>query len=145
MTWTTEFNETHARELIAEHYPNPTPLESDVIAWMLDQCAYDDSEFAYDSLSSALADLQYGGCASGMVTHLIYYSDIAVYWREYGEECARLVAELADDCGCTIGDMLRDYDSADPLALEDNNRGLIVWAAFEQTAFMIGNALGFEL
>ena len=52
------------------HTSNPTRLETDVAEWLLDQGQdYD------DGAEGALKDLMYGGCQSGVVGKLIYYSN----------------------------------------------------------------------
>ena len=146
MTWTNELNATHARELIAEHYSEPTPLQQDVIEWLVDHAEYyDDRALAWESMRGVLQDLAYGGCLSGMVSHLIYNSDVLAYYDTHGAECARVVQDVASDCGCSIGELLRDWDQSDPMALELNNRTKLVWAAFEQVAHDIGMALGMDI
>ena len=126
-----------------------TPLNRHVFDWIEDRAQdyHDDDTSAIDAITSLIQDLQYGGCSSGMVGHLIYYADIAEWWKEFGADAAWLVSEQATDCGCTIGELFRAdaWDASDPLAMEDTNRGLLCWAAFEETAYRVGLALDIEL
>jgi len=146
MTWTSELNVTHARDIIAEHYPNPTPLEQDVIDWLVDIAGdYDDQTTAWESMRGVLQDLAYGGCSSGMVSHLVYNSDVLDYYDRHGAECARVVQDVASDCACSIGELLRDWDNDDPIALELNNQTKLAWAGFEETAQRIGYALNMDI
>ena len=143
--WTNELNETHARDIIAEHYPTPTPLEQDVIGWIVEAAEdYGDRSAAWESMRVVLRDLAYGGCASGMVPYLVYNRDVLAYDEKHGAECARVVQSVARDCGCSIGELLRGWDNDDPMALELNNRTKLVWAGFEETAQRIGHALGMD-
>ena len=127
-----------------------TTLNRHVFDWIEERAEdyQDDDTSAIDAITSLLQDLQYGGCSSGMVGHLIYYADIAEWWGKYGADAARLVSEQANECGTgDIAGMFRAdaWDTSDPLALEDTNRGLLCWAAFEETAYRIGLALDIEL
>ena len=146
--WTNDFNKQHARDLIAEHYPNPSELQSNVSMWILDRATdYDECATAWDNIAGLLSDLAYGGCSSGMVSHLIYNSDILRYWEAHREEITDTIQTQADDSGCGIGELFRagDWDNTDPFCRELPNITIMVWAAFEQTAFDIGCAMGIEL
>ena len=157
MVWTTDFNETHARELIRESYSDDlTPLERDVVDWILDNSegydlppgqVYDAPLTAWESMRGLLSDLAYGGCASGMVSHLIYYSDLAEYWQAHKSEISQIMSDLAADCGCSIGELFRAdaWDNSDPLANEHINQGLLCWAAFEEIAHRIASALEMDI
>lgn len=126
-----------------------TPLHRHVFDWIEERAEeyQDDDTPAIDAIAGLLRDLQYGGCASGMVGHLIYYSDTDKFWAEYGRECAQIVSENAEDAGCSIGEMMNPnyWDESDPLALESMNRCSLCWAGFEETAYRIGCSLDIEL
>lgn len=146
MTFTDEFNATHARELIHDAIDDPTPLQQDVIDWLVDSAdSYDG--LAYDALRNTLSDLMHGGCASGIVGHLIYYSDIERYYSEHQDAIDNLAQDQADACGCSIGELFaRDqWDNDDPLARHEVNRGLLCWLAFECTALDLASALDMDV
>lgn len=147
MAWITDFNETHARDIIADQYPNPTALESSVIEWILDCAADYDESTAWDAIGGLIADLMYGGCASGMVSHLIYYSDTDLFYADHAREIDEIALCAAGESGCRIGELFRDgiWDESDPLARGSMNRCALCWLAWEQTAYNIASALGIEV
>jgi len=109
-----------------------TSLETTVQNWIDHQ-----KEEGY---TSALSDLMEHGCQSGMVSDLIYYTDTTAFYQEHRQEIQALITELADDCGCSIGDLLRDWDKSDPFANETTNQNLLAWFGFEETARQLGGA-----
>ena len=107
-----------------------TSLQNTVQNWIDHQ-----SEEGY---ISALSDLMQHGCQSGMVSSLIYYTDTTAFFKEHRQEIQALATELADGCGCSIGDLLRGWDKSDPFANETTNQNLLAWFGFEETARQLG-------
>ena len=98
-----------------------TRLERHVAGWLRETGAYD--------------DLMQGGCRSGIVGHLIYYADTCRFFLKYKAEINTLLGNILDSTGCTIpAELFRDWEKADPLALETNNRNILAWFGFEETA-----------
>ncbi len=90
----------------------------------------------YDSgMTGFMSDLQQGGCQSGMVSELIYYSDTVEFYKKYQEEINTLLAETIEEIGSNPSDVFGDkWDKTDPLAVEEGNQNLLAWFAFEETA-----------
>ena len=106
---------------------NPiTPLQTAVHNWYQSKVE--------DDYPEAIEDLLQQGCQSGMVSDLIYYTDTTAFYLKHRKEIQALATELADDCGCSIGDLLRDWDKSDPFANETSNQNLLAWFGFEETA-----------
>lgn len=106
---------------------NPTtPLQTAVHNWYQSEVE--------DGYTTAIDDLLQHGCQSGMVPGLIYYTDTTAFYLKHQREIQALITELADDCGCSIGDLLRDWDKSDPFANETSNQNLLAWFGFEETA-----------
>ena len=84
------------------------------------------------------------GCSSGVVGHLIYYSDTLAFYKEHQKEIGALLTESCDDSGLSPHELLKDWDKSDPLALEASNQNLLAWFAFEETGFRLAGAMGVE-
>lgn len=100
-----------------------------------------------DGASGALRDLFYGGCASGMVSGLIYYKDTLKFFATHRREITPLLSETLSDFGYSSpAELFGDkWDSYDPLAQETQNRNLLAWFAFEETARNLASKNGIEV
>jgi hypothetical protein len=100
----------------------------------------------YDgNVKSVLEDLFQGGCASGMVGELVYYSDTIPFYRKYRQEISALIKELQDSTGEPINKLLRGWDQDDPLALDTQNQNLLAWFGFEETARVLADRARIEI
>ena len=97
----------------------------------------------YDGDKEAvIKDLMRGGCQSGMVGHLIYYTDTVKFYKKYQVEISALLYEILESSGCSIAEMFGEkWDAEDPLALDTMNQNLLAWFGFEETASQIQNEL----
>lgn len=94
----------------------------------------------YDSgMAGFMSDLRQGGCQSGMIGELIYYSDTMKFYDRFKFEINDLLQSVLDETGYTSPDELfgDKWDKSDPLVLETNNLNLLAWFAFEETAFRL--------
>lgn len=107
-----------------------TPLERHVQSWV--------NKVAADYESGAegvLKDLFYGGCQSGMVGHLIYYSDTLKFYKKHRKEINDLLMSFVQGTGQQPAELFGDkWDNDDPLALDTLNQNLLAWFGFEETA-----------
>lgn len=78
----------------------------------------------------AYEDLSKGGCSSGIVDYLIYYTDTLRFYKKHKIEINELLVE-----SCIRPTQLSGWDFGDPLALERNNQNLLAWFGFERTAY----------
>ena len=111
---------------------NPeTTLERHVAKWLRSEAR--DRE---GSIKSVFGDLSHGGCASGMVGHLIWHSDTVRFYRRHAREIDAMLRDLCNDCGCQPGDLFAraGWDDSDPLAREVTNRNILAWFGFEEAA-----------
>lgn len=87
-----------------------------------------------DEIKNWLDDLNQHGCASGMVSDLIYYDDTCSFYDRHKKEISECIAIDLEECGLkSIGELLRDYDTKDYLAESTHNKNLLAWYAFERT------------
>jgi len=114
-----------------------TPLERACAQW-LNAEARD-----YDSgVAGVINDLRQGGCQSGMVGELIYYTDTVKFYKRYQAEIDDLYAKGVREFG---KDFLGDkWDDADPFARDVQNQNLLAWLGFEETCFRLASEAGYE-
>jgi hypothetical protein len=100
----------------------------------------------YDSgAAGAARDLFYGGCQAGTVSELIYYTDTLKFYKKHREEIGTLLAEMCDSTGLSPAELLRDFDTSDPLANEQSNQNLLAWFGFEESARRVCDRAGIEV
>lgn len=119
-----------------------TKLEKVVAKWANDLGAdYD------NGAQGAIKDLLYGGCQSGIVGNLIYYTDTLKFYRQHEDEIARMLAKSMNDTGNSgPADLFGDkWDTEDPLAKDTQNRNLLAWFGFEEAARNIADRMGWEV
>jgi len=100
-------------------------LEKHVKKWIKEQAK------DYESGTHVMKDLMYGGCQSGYVGHLIYYTDTTKFYKKYSKEINELLSNFHENSFTLFGDK---WDVGDPLALEPMNQCLLAWFGFEETA-----------
>lgn len=71
-----------------------TSLERNVARWANAQAANYDG-----GLQAVFNDLFYGGCAYGMVGHLIYYKDTLAFYRTHRAAIETLLKDMMSDMG----------------------------------------------
>jgi len=118
-----------------------TGLERHVQGWINEQAV------EYDNgAEGVLKDLFKGGCASGMVGHLIYYEDTIKFFKAHRREISGLLSELISETGESVETLFCDkWDKSDPLALEVNNQNLLAWFGFEEAARKLANLNEIEI
>tara|TARA_Y100000310_G_C20096321_1_gene540663 strand:- start:100 stop:501 length:402 start_codon:yes stop_codon:yes gene_type:complete len=101
---------------------------------------------SYDDVSGPLKDLLYGGCQSGMVGHLIYYTETARFYKRYRTEIGEMLGELIEDTGLSVNELFGDnWEKEDPLACDTCNQNLLAWFGFEETARKLAYELEIEV
>lgn len=105
-----------------------TPLEQEVYDWLTED---DDPHGNYH-------DLQQGGCQSGVVGDLIYYTDTVAFYKRHQQEIDTMLYELCQDSGSTPWQLFGDkWDDKDPLARDVYNQNILAWFGFEETAYRL--------
>lgn len=120
-----------------------TKLERVVQRWINERI----SEYEDGQIKSVLDDLFRGGCSSGIVGELIYYSDTTAFYNKHKDEINSLLKETLEMTGYkSPAELFGDkWDSEDSLALEDTNQNLLAWFGFEETARNLANKAGIEV
>jgi hypothetical protein len=131
-------------EKMAKRISKPTietGLERAARLWMNDRGRDYDNGWV-----GAYRDLEYGGCSSGIVSHLIYYSDTTRFYKRHLEEISRLLQDALNNSGsASPADLFGDkWDREDPLALESCNQNLLCWFGFEESARIVADNNGYN-
>lgn len=79
-----------------------------------------------------LKDVSYGGCQSGMVSGLVYYTDTKAFYIKYIDE----IDELREEMEQSIGE---------PLKIGFPSYNWLAWFGYEETARKIADELGIEI
>ena len=123
-----------------------TRLERNVQQWVNEQAeSYD------DGAKGVLTDLMRGGCSSGIVGHLIYYTDTLKFFQTHRREISALLSEIIQDSGMQPAELFpanrnsMGWDILDPLAQENQNRNLLAWFGFEETAQRLASRNDIEI
>ena len=91
----------------------------------------------YD-VQGVIKDLLHGGCQSGFVGHLIYYTDTVKFYKRHRDDISALLAEIIESMGLSVGELFGDnWDKSDPLADDTQNQNLLAWFGFEECARQI--------
>lgn len=100
---------------------------------------YDDGAVGF------MADLQTGGCQSGLVGELVYYADTIKFYKAHQGEIDTLLKEMCEDTGYTPAQLFgKKWDADDFFARETNNQNLLAWFGFEETARRLAERNGIE-
>lgn len=114
-----------------------TALERNVARW-----ANARANDYQNGLEGVFSDLFYGGCASGMVSHLIYHKDTLAFYRKHRAEIQKMYTEMVNEFGENI---LNGWDKEDPFARDTQNQNLLAWFGFEEAARNLANRAGIEI
>ena len=114
-----------------------TALERHVANWLRSEAREQDYR-----IRSVLRDLMHGGCASGVVGHLIYYRDTTRFFRRYRKDIGELIAEHIDSTGEPFAPT--GWYALDPLALDANNQNILAWFGFEEAARSLAMRAGWD-
>ena len=103
------------------------------------ECILDDIE-RYEGetdkrIKSWFEDLFRGGCASGHIGHLIYYSDTHKYYDKYYYEIEEVVREFEE----STGERVNTKESG------DDRKNFFAWLGFEEAARQIADEIGIEI
>ncbi len=111
-----------------------TALERNAARWLRAEARDRDGDIA-----SVARDLFYGGCASGVVGHLIRYTDTLRFEARHRAEIARMVTEACADFGVSgVSEVFgKKWDADDPLGRGVHNRNLLAWFGFEGAARVV--------
>lgn len=104
-------------------------------------CNYIISEWGnYSDKKCVFTDVLYHGCQSGVVSSLVWYSDTVAFYKRNRDEINELLYNTMEEIGTHDPSELfgNKWDKEDPLALEDFNRNLLAWFAFEETLRNVG-------
>lgn len=119
---------------------NPDTLKAEVIEEALDS-GNNDSE-----IKTFFEDLLSHGCVSGMIGKLIYYKDTVEFYDKYEDEIENLLEEMRGDYGYKNRfEMIGSLNGAENVGNTMQEKNLLSWFAFEETARQLANEIGLEV
>lgn len=117
-----------------------TPLVLNATQWVKDTVSDGYSE------GEVVRDLLNNGCVSGMVSHLITWSETTKFYSEHKTEIDKILYESLESTGLSVSELFGNkWDKEDPLANEGNNQNLLAWFGFEETVRNQANLAGIEV
>lgn len=84
-----------------------------------------------EGLHNRLDEISSHGCASGIVSSMIYYSDTIAFFERHKYVINDMIAEFIRDTGLSMSELFKKFDNDDPLCLESNNQNLLAWWSYE--------------
>ena len=103
----------------------------------------------YDTgAEGAARDLFNGGCASGIVSDLISYSDTTKFYRRHQRDIIAILSNAMSEQGeYDLSELFSasDWDLDDPLALDYTNQNILAWFGFEEAARTVCDRAGIEV
>jgi hypothetical protein len=90
-----------------------------------------------DGVKGFMEDLNRGGCQSGLVGSMCYYSDTVKFYDDYEEEIWDLLADEAAQYGYTPAYFISTFNGADNVNNGSQFKNLLAWWAFEETAYLM--------
>jgi len=120
-----------------------TPLQKHVRCWINRMAA----DYPDTGVKGVLEDLFHGGCQSGYVGHLVYYTDTVRFYKKHLDEIDALLKEMFEATGFYSPQRLfgDKWDEDDPLANTEMNQNLLAWFGFEATARNVAGLHGIEV
>ena len=127
---------------LLDQFSKESKLKKDVIT-ILKSKAKDYS----NDYKSLLKDILYNGLQSGIIPQLVYYSDTLKWYNKHKEEIIDLLKYQMEQFGVYSPAELfgRKWEGFDPFIKETNNKNLLAWFSFEETAREIANNLGYDI
>jgi hypothetical protein len=99
-----------------------------------------------ENIETYFSDLLEHGCVSGMISKLIYYSDTVKFYDKYENEIEDLLEEERKESGYENKfAMIASLNGADNVGSIDQEKNLLSWFAFEETARQLANEIGLEV
>ena len=96
----------------------------------------------YDDKKDIFLDVINCGCKSGVCRDLVFYEQTKRFYETYKHEISELFWKSDFD---NFTDLFgSDWDTYDPLALDENNQNLLAWFGFEETITNIAYKFGIE-
>lgn len=95
-----------------------------------------ESENYDDGIRGFIKDLRQGGCISGLVGSLIYYSDTIEFYDKFENEIQELIDNYTQEFGYNNRlEFISSLNGSENVYGNEQLKNLLAWFAFEETAF----------
>lgn len=113
-----------------------TTCRNDVATYILSNYETD------EEIKTFLDEITSHGCVSGMIPHLIYYTDTNKYYDEFQEDIENSLANYGDSCGAKNRfESISYLQGADSVGSIEQEKNLLAWFGFENAAYEIAQEL----
>ena len=104
--------------------------------FVIDHYIYESDNYETpNDLLNSMQELQQFGCSSGMIEELIYYDDTVKFFDKYVYEINDILSKTQEATGYSIEELFGNkFDKSDPLIKNYQNKNLLAWFGFEETA-----------
>lgn len=99
-----------------------------VIDWLEDRAEDYDND-----LNAVLGDVISGGCASGIVSELIYYRDTNTFYDKFENEIWNLAGDFTSDVPTYFAELANTSEADTP----EQYKNILAWWGFEVAAYNI--------
>jgi len=97
-----------------------------------------ESENYDDGIRGFILDLRQGGCSSGLVGSLVYYSDTTEFYDKFENEIQELIDNYTQELGYNNRlEFISSLNGSENVYDNEQLKNLLAWFAFEQTAFQL--------
>lgn len=97
-----------------------------------------ESENYDDGIRGFIKDLRQGGCVSGLVGSLIYYSDTIEFYDKFENEIQELIDNYTQELGYNNRlEFISSLNGSENVHSNEQLKNLLAWFAFEETAFQL--------
>jgi len=91
-----------------------------------------------DGIRGFIKDLHQGGCSSGLVGSLVYYSDTTEFYDKFENEIQELINNYTQEFGYKNQlEFISSLNGAENVYGNEQLKNLLAWFAFEETAFQL--------
>jgi len=127
---------------LLDQFAKEGKLKKDVVTILKKKAK--DYDYNYKSL---LKDVLYNGLQSGIISELVYYNDTLKWYNKHKTEIKMMLREAMMNYGTNNpGDLFgRNWDQDDPFVEDTQNKNLLSWFSFEETAREMADRLGYEI
>jgi len=84
-----------------------------------------------------LSDLLRMGCDGGTVPDMVHTVDTLAFYERNKKEINNILSEELENFGCTLDQLIHDFDKSDPLVLELHNQNNVAHYCYHHLAQQI--------
>jgi len=104
-------------------------IKNEVRQWLMDEEPED--------RENLLSDLLRMGCEGGTVPNMVHTMETLAFYKRNKKEINNILSEELENLGCSLDQLIHDFDKSDPLVLDLSNQNDIAWYCYHHVARQI--------